>query len=130
MPPLPQVKGKWSADDTKYGYDFWYQPRHNIMVSTEWGAPSAFVKAGHSKGSGGRGAAGRKGSIHQGLSTCSRKGGRSEEQSLLPLRPPHLPGHYACTIYRAFIPFKLQRNTEAGECALKKKMFHYCLGRE
>jgi len=21
------------------GYDFWYQPRHNVMISTEWGAP-------------------------------------------------------------------------------------------
>ncbi|KAL9648290.1 hypothetical protein ABK040_001707 [Willaertia magna] len=28
----------------KYGYDFWYQPYHNIMVSTEWGSPSAFTK--------------------------------------------------------------------------------------
>jgi selenium-binding protein 1 len=23
----------------KYNYDFWYQPRHNIMVSSEWAAP-------------------------------------------------------------------------------------------
>ena len=26
------------------GYDFWYQPRHNVMISSEWGAPSAFTK--------------------------------------------------------------------------------------
>ena len=25
-------------------YDFWYQPRLNVMVSSEWGAPSAFTK--------------------------------------------------------------------------------------
>ena len=24
----------------KYNYDFWYQPRHNVMVSSEWAAPS------------------------------------------------------------------------------------------
>lgn len=21
------------------GYDFWYQPRHNVLISTEWGIP-------------------------------------------------------------------------------------------
>eukprot|EP01126_Amoeba_proteus_P064729 TRINITY_DN9093_c0_g1_i6.p1 TRINITY_DN9093_c0_g1~~TRINITY_DN9093_c0_g1_i6.p1 ORF type:complete len:394 (-),score=72.05 TRINITY_DN9093_c0_g1_i6:686-1867(-) len=34
------IKGKWIPQDTKFGYDFWYQPRHNIMVSSEWGEPS------------------------------------------------------------------------------------------
>ena len=29
--------------DIKFGYDFWYQPRHNIMVSSEWAAPNAFM---------------------------------------------------------------------------------------
>jgi len=24
------------------GYDFWYQPRHNVMISSEWGVPNAF----------------------------------------------------------------------------------------
>lgn len=38
-----KVKGTWSEEETKYGYDFWYQPRLNVMVSTEWGAPGAFV---------------------------------------------------------------------------------------
>ena len=41
----PQVKGKWSDTETEYGYDFWYQPRHNVMVSSQWGAPAAFSKA-------------------------------------------------------------------------------------
>ena len=25
-----------------YNYDFWYQPRHNVMVSSEWAAPNTF----------------------------------------------------------------------------------------
>lgn len=38
------VKGTWTGDSTAYGYDFWYQPRHNVMVSSEYGAPNAFLK--------------------------------------------------------------------------------------
>ena len=40
------VKGKWEKDGSEipFGYDFWYQPRHNVMVSSEWGAPNAFLK--------------------------------------------------------------------------------------
>ena len=36
--------GKWEKDATgmKYNYDFWYQPRANVMVSSEWGAPKTF----------------------------------------------------------------------------------------
>lgn len=39
-----KVKGSWCQKDqeTAFGYDFWYQPRHNVMVSSEWGSPSAF----------------------------------------------------------------------------------------
>ena len=35
------VKGRWERDNEgmQFNYDFWYQPRHNIMVSSEWGAP-------------------------------------------------------------------------------------------
>jgi len=36
------VKGLWSETSTAFGYDFWYQPRHNVMISSEWGAPAAF----------------------------------------------------------------------------------------
>ncbi|DBA86469.1 hypothetical protein WJX79_005001 [Trebouxia sp. C0005] len=39
-----KVKGTWSDEVTKFGYDFWYQPRHNVMFSSEWGTPSAFTK--------------------------------------------------------------------------------------
>lgn len=36
------VAGRWEADTKgmNYNYDFWYQPRHNVMVSSEWAAPS------------------------------------------------------------------------------------------
>ncbi len=37
-----EVAGRWEDDlgGMNYNYDFWYQPRHNVMVSSEWGAPS------------------------------------------------------------------------------------------
>ncbi|EFN58621.1 hypothetical protein CHLNCDRAFT_140840 [Chlorella variabilis] len=39
------VKDKtWSQDTTEFGYDFWYQPHHDLLVSTSWGAPSEFFK--------------------------------------------------------------------------------------
>ncbi|XP_065341832.1 methanethiol oxidase [Cloeon dipterum] len=38
------LKGPWSKEDAKFGYDFWYQPLFNIMVSSEWGAPKSFRK--------------------------------------------------------------------------------------
>ncbi len=34
------VKGTYAkdkADIPPFGYDFWYQPHHNVMISTEWG---------------------------------------------------------------------------------------------
>ncbi|HLO84272.1 MAG TPA: selenium-binding family protein [Nostocaceae cyanobacterium] len=38
------IAGRWEnkADGMKFNYDFWYQPRHNIMVSSEWGAPKTY----------------------------------------------------------------------------------------
>jgi selenium-binding protein 1 len=38
------IKGRWDKAPAEIGYDFWYQPRHNIMVSSEWGAPNAFLQ--------------------------------------------------------------------------------------
>ncbi|MCE9607874.1 MAG: selenium-binding family protein [Planctomycetia bacterium] len=37
-----EIAGRWEADlaGMNYNYDFWYQPRHNVMVSSEWAAPS------------------------------------------------------------------------------------------
>jgi len=38
------IVGRWEnkADAMRFNYDFWYQPRHNIMVSSEWGAPKTY----------------------------------------------------------------------------------------
>jgi len=51
-----KIVGRWARDSAgmTFNYDFWYQPRHNVMVSSEWGAPNtirpgfnpADVKAG------------------------------------------------------------------------------------
>ena len=40
-----EIVGRWENDmgDIKFGYDFWYQPRHNVMVSSEWAAPNTFM---------------------------------------------------------------------------------------
>jgi selenium-binding protein 1 len=37
-----QIAGVWEAsrEGMNYNYDFWYQPRHNSMISSEWAAPS------------------------------------------------------------------------------------------
>ncbi|HXG24198.1 MAG TPA: selenium-binding family protein [Chthonomonadales bacterium] len=39
------IAGRWEKklDGMRYNYDFWYQPRHNVMVSSEWAAPNTFV---------------------------------------------------------------------------------------
>jgi selenium-binding protein 1 len=38
------VVGRWANDpgDQQFMYDFWYQPRQNTLVSSEWGAPNTF----------------------------------------------------------------------------------------
>ena len=40
-----EIVGRWENDlgGMKFNYDFWYQPRHNVMVSTEWAAPNTFM---------------------------------------------------------------------------------------
>ncbi|CAF2158887.1 hypothetical protein HID58_025403 [Brassica napus] len=40
------VKRRWEKEGSSplFGYDFWYQPRHETMISTSWGAPAAFTK--------------------------------------------------------------------------------------
>ncbi len=37
-----EIAGRWEPDQSglEFNYDFWYQPRHNVMVSSEWGAPN------------------------------------------------------------------------------------------
>ena len=38
------VKKNWEKKSVEFGYDFWYQPYHNVMTSTGWGAPNAWRK--------------------------------------------------------------------------------------
>ena len=40
------IIGRWEAPASglQFNYDFWYQPRHNVMVSSEWAAPNTFSK--------------------------------------------------------------------------------------
>ena len=52
------IVGRWENDlgGMKFNYDFWYQPRHNVMVSSEWAAPNTFMpgfdleEVGHTSG--------------------------------------------------------------------------------
>jgi selenium-binding protein 1 len=38
------ILGRWERDAAgmQFNYDYWYQPRHNVMVSSEWAAPNTF----------------------------------------------------------------------------------------
>ncbi|CAH2039741.1 unnamed protein product, partial [Iphiclides podalirius] len=39
-----KVTGTWTKGEkvAKFGYDFWYQPYHDVMISSEWGTPKFF----------------------------------------------------------------------------------------
>ena len=41
-----ELKGRWEngGEKPEFGYDFWYQPRKNTLISSEFGEPSAFEK--------------------------------------------------------------------------------------
>jgi len=36
-----EIDGRWERgqEGMQFNYDFWYQPRHNAMISSEWAAP-------------------------------------------------------------------------------------------
>jgi selenium-binding protein 1 len=40
-----EIAGRWESPQTSlpFNYDFWYQPRHNVMVSSELGAPNTYA---------------------------------------------------------------------------------------
>ncbi|GFR97038.1 selenium-binding protein 1-like protein [Elysia marginata] len=38
------IQENWERSHIDMGYDYWYQPRHDVMISTEWGAPNAWRK--------------------------------------------------------------------------------------
>lgn len=44
--PLLLIFIRWEkpGHSPSFGYDFWYQPRHDVMISSSWGAPAAFTK--------------------------------------------------------------------------------------
>ena len=39
------VLGRWDEEKNgqEFMYDFWYSPRHNTLISSEWGAPNTFL---------------------------------------------------------------------------------------
>lgn len=41
-----EVLGRWETDlsGMNFNYDFWYQPRQNVMVSSEWAAPQTVAQ--------------------------------------------------------------------------------------
>src|SRR5215207_3610450 len=41
-----EVKGRWENGGglPRFNYDFWYQPRKNVLASSEFGAPNAYEK--------------------------------------------------------------------------------------
>ncbi|PPR92316.1 hypothetical protein GOBAR_AA28370 [Gossypium barbadense] len=43
------IKGRWEKPGHSpiFGYDFWYQPRHKTMISSSFGAPTAFTQGFH-----------------------------------------------------------------------------------
>ena len=44
--PEFNIAGHWEAsrEGMNFNYDFWYQPRHNVMVSSEWAAPNTVAR--------------------------------------------------------------------------------------
>lgn len=80
------------------GYDFWYQPRHNVLISTEWGVPKhlgyGFDPQDLGKGEGPGAAPASAGSSRARLNP-SRGGPVAVpcQASVPPSRPPR-PGRY------------------------------------
>ncbi|MCL7416809.1 MAG: selenium-binding family protein [Halalkalicoccus sp.] len=38
-----EIEGRWELPgEIEMNYDFWYQPRHNVMISSEWAAPATY----------------------------------------------------------------------------------------
>ncbi|CAH0761085.1 unnamed protein product [Diatraea saccharalis] len=44
-----KVTGTWTKGEkrAKFGYDFWYQPYYDVMISSEWGTPKYFKTGFH-----------------------------------------------------------------------------------
>ncbi|XP_077177122.1 methanethiol oxidase-like [Paroedura picta] len=56
-----EIKGTWErpTQAAPMGYDFWYQPRHNVMISTEVGVPK-YIFTGFNLADLGKGRLGRR----------------------------------------------------------------------
>ncbi|KAK5642132.1 hypothetical protein RI129_008299 [Pyrocoelia pectoralis] len=40
-----KVKGTWTNGKTaKFGYDYWYQPFHDVLIASEWTSPKVFKR--------------------------------------------------------------------------------------
>lgn len=39
-----RIAGRWERDTNQmqFNYDYWYQPKHNVLVNSEWAAPNTF----------------------------------------------------------------------------------------
>jgi selenium-binding protein 1 len=38
-----EIAGRWEPPgEIEMNYDYWYQPRHNVMISSEWAAPKTY----------------------------------------------------------------------------------------
>ncbi|KAJ8683288.1 hypothetical protein QAD02_019080 [Eretmocerus hayati] len=46
-----EILGTWVKGDARaaFGYDFWYQPKHDALVATEWGVPKVFKRGFHTE---------------------------------------------------------------------------------
>ena len=70
-----EIKGRWENGDERppMNYDFWYQPRKNVLVSSEFGEPNAYEK-GFDLADVESGRYGQR--IHFGISSGERSSGR------------------------------------------------------
>ena len=41
-----EIKEMWTEGDekAKFGYDFWYQPYHDVLIASEWATPRIFKR--------------------------------------------------------------------------------------
>ncbi|XP_031949364.1 methanethiol oxidase-like isoform X5 [Corvus moneduloides] len=118
-----EVKGTWEKGEEAppMGYDFWYQPRHNVLISTEWGIPKV-LGYGFDPNDLGKGRYGRRlnvwdWSTHRYIQAIDV----GEDSAPLEIRFLHNPnaseGFVGCTISSAIHRFY---KTERGDWAAEK----------
>nr|XP_056709184.1 methanethiol oxidase-like isoform X2 [Euleptes europaea] len=87
-----EVKGNWErpTQAAPQGYDFWYQPRHNVMISSEFGVPKFFV-TGFNPADLGKGRYGRRLNIWDWTTHCLLQSIDVGEGTTLEVRFLHNP---------------------------------------